>query len=1185
MKKTLSAILLFIMVIVMAVVATGCIDEDNSSPASDNSSPSQSTGGDSSSGGDQEEKKDAAAVTDLSVSAKAVATFTALDGFEYQFVIDGTEVDVEEMNGRYDVSEFVSSASKTHTVAVYSKENDEYNKSELSNVVKVKAIDTDNVNFSIGADKKVSFNAVDGYEYYISVNGIETKVTPNQDVSALLARVENTSAVVKLIIKGSASDDTVILDTIAKEVISITWHKAITDFAYENGAVTFASELNYTYDLYANGEVLKANVKSGDNISDLIVGNTVKQLTLFIKVKENAEKSSFVSVSNEKSNEVILNFLSAPEVSATVNNGVITLVITDTENVDVNGITYELFIDDESVGTVTNGQNISALFAKKGDATLSLKAMADGYIASQKGNESTVNVPDYNRFHFVADNKDNAEIDGIYGEKATVKALQEGVVVSSDISVDLTKANKKSAIIVINNPSDHPAGIDKMTIDIVSATNADKFIRIVASSGSNGYNAHIYGGFGSEFAGSLRSSFGIIDATWGQIIDYNILWTALGLGSVQGDWGYDGWEVSQKRQLTIVYDDGKIGYYSPACKFVPIMDLSKVNGFAASDFANAKINFTFDNLISNEKAGYANTTHAVEIYGNGVDYTDEFMIDKEGFSISALKVLKNSSGYIGIYLNVIPVGQDDIPADPNEWVVMGGTYSGNVTLNGVANSDLLLKITGKNSLFLTTETSELNALFANAAYFEAPLYIEIPADSTFTYNGKQWTTRDKIGICTYYENGEMKWQVCTHDSHEYSDDIAVTLNGDVKRMNWYAFDVELKNIAGNHIDLSTSGQELGITVNGTVLLNDKEMDPWFVTSDWNGYLLIKTSDGKVFADKNAFDAAKAAGTVYKLTIKAGTVLTFNGKNYVIAEDMTYKLSLKNDEYSWREDNGEEDPTYTLDGEVKRSNWWQFEMHLKDSKGQDVALPKDKAVTVKGTVLLNGQAMDPWFVTSDWDGGSTGNYLLAIKTSDGKVFADKDAFDAAKAAGTVYTITVKAGTILTIEGKDYVIIEDVTYKLSLENDEYSWREDNGEEDLTYTLDGEVKRSNWWQFEMHLKDSKGQDVALPKDKAVTVKGTVLLNGQAMDPWFVTSDWDGGSTGNYLLAIKTSDGKVFADKDAFDAAKAAGTVYTITVKAGTTITIEGVEYTISNDITYKLSLINDEYTWREAENLAED
>ena len=1181
MKKTLTAILLFIMTIVMAVAATGCVDDSSSSSTKPDPKPDPKP---------DDDKKIAATVTDLSVTTKAVATFTALDGFEYQFVIDGSEVEVEEVSGKYDVSEFVSSASKTHTVAVYSKENDEYKKSELSNVVNVRAIDTDSVNFAVTADKKVTFNAVEGYEYYLSVNGTETKVTAGQDVSALLAGGENVSTIVKLVIKGSVSGDTVTLDTIAKEIITITWHKAIIDFAYENGVVTFASELNYIYDLYANNEVLKANVASGDDISDLIADRTEKELTLFVKVKENATKSAFVSAANEKSNDVVLKFLSAPEATATVNNGIVTLTITDTENVNVEGLVYELFIDGESVGTVTNGQNISTLFTKKGEAKLSLKATAVGYVSSKIGTEATVTVPDYNRFHFVADNGDNAEIGGVYGEKVTVKALEEGVKISSDVSVDLTKANKKSAIIAINNPSDHPAGIEKITIDIVSATNADKFIRIVASTGSNGYNAHIYGGFGAEFDGSLRSklddgTFGIVDATWGQIVDYNILWAAFGLGLVQGDWGYDGWEVSQKRQLTIVYDDGKIGYYSPACKFVPIMDLSNVEGFSTADFVGAKLNFTFDNLISNEKAGYTNATHTLEIYGNGVDYTDEFMIDKEGFSISSLKVLKNSSGYIGIYLNVIPVGQDDIPADPNEWVVMGGTYSGNVTLNGVANSDLLLKITGKNSLFLTTETSELNALLTNAAYFEAPLYIEIPAGSTFTYDGKEWTTRDKIGICSYYENGEMKWQVCTHDSHEYSDDIAVTLNGDVKRMNWYAFDVELKNIAGNHIDLSTSGQELGITVNGTVLLNDKEMDPWFVTSDTNGYLLIKTSDGKVFADKNAFDAAKAAGTVYRLTIKADTVLIFDGKNYVITEDMTYKLSLKNDEYSWREDNGEEDLTYTLDGEVKRSDWYQFEMHIKDSKGQDVALPKDKAVTVKGTVLLNGQAMDPWFVTSDWDGGSTGNYLLAIKTSDGKVFADKDAFDAAKAAGTVYTITVKAGTILTIEGKDYVIIEDVTYKLSLENDEYYWREDNGEEDLTYTLDGEVKRSDWYQFEMHIKDSKGQDVALPKDKAVTVKGTVLLNGQAMDPWFVTSDWDGGSTGNYLLAIKTSDGKVFADKDAFDAAKAAGTVYTITVKAGTTITIEGVEYTISNDITYKLSLINDEYAWREAENLAED
>ncbi len=1047
MKKTLTALLLFIMTIVMAIAATGCSNGDDSSSTSDSPSQSQSSGGDSSGGGQQETKKDAAAVTDLSVSTKAVATFTALNGFEYQFVIDGAEVDVEKTSGKYDVSEFVSSASKTHTVAVYSKENDEYKKSELSNVVNVKALNVDNVNFAITADKKVTFTAVEGYKYYLSVNGAETKVTANQDVSELLAGGEKTSMLVKLVIKGSDSGDPVTLDTVAKEIITVTWHKAITNLAYENGVVTFASELNYTYDLYANNAILKANVASGDDVSALIAAKTDKEITLYVKVKENAAKSTFVSADNEKSNEVVLKFLSAPKVSATVNNGKVTLTITDTENTGVEGLGYELFIDGVSVGTVTDEQDVSALFTEKGEAKLTLKATAEGYISSEVGEESTVEVPDYNRFHFVADNKDKAEIGGVYGENVTVKALEEGVKISSDITVDLTKASKKSAIIAINNPSDHPAGIEKITIDIVSATNADKFIRIVATSGNNGYNAHIYGGFGAELVGSLREkledgNYALVDATYGQIVDYNILWAALGLGKLEGDQGAnDGWNYNQKRQLTLVYDGGKIGYYSPACEFIPIMDLNGVEGFAAADFANAKLNFTFDKLISKEKADYTNATHTLEIYGNGDDYTDDFMIDKEGFAISSTEVLKNDSGYIGIYLWVQPVGQDNIPAA--NWVVMDGTYKGAITINGKAYGGLDLKITAENKLFLTTETSEINAIFANAAYLKSTLYIEIPAGSTFTYNGKEWKTRDKIGICTYYDGDEMKWQSCTHDSHEYSDDIAVTLNGDVKRMKWYAFDVELKNIAGNHIDLSTSGQELGITVNGTVLLNDEEMTPWFVTSDLNGYLLIKTSNGKVFADEAAFNAAKAAGTVYRLTIKAGTVLTFNGKNYVIAEDMTYKLSLKNGEYTWREDDGNEDPLYTLDGTVHRSRWHEFEMHLTDAKGNDVALPQNKGVTVNGTVLLNGEVMsNPWFVTSDWDGSddnSTGNYLLSIKTSNGKVFADEAAFNAANAAGTVYTITVKAGTILTIEGVEYPIVKDITYKLSLRNGEYAWRE--------------------------------------------------------------------------------------------------------------------------------------------------
>lgn len=1135
MKKTLTAILLFIMTIVMAVAATGCVDDSSSSSTKPDPKPDPKP---------DDDKKIAATVTDLSVTTKAVATFTALDGFEYQFVIDGSEVEVEEVSGKYDVSEFVSSASKTHTVAVYSKENDEYKKSELSNVVNVKAIDTDSVNFAVTADKKVTFNAVEGYEYYLSVNGTETKVTAGQDVSALLAGGENVSTIVKLVIKGSVSGDTVTLDTVAKEIITITWHKAITNFAYEDGVVTFASELNYTYDLYANNEILKTNVVSGDDVSDLIADRTEKELTLFVKVKENATKSAFVSADNEESNKVVLKFLSAPEATATVNKGVITLTITDTENTNVEGLVYELFIDGDSVGTVTNGQNISTLFTKKGDATLALKVTADGYVSSKIGEESTVTVPDYNRFHFVADNGDNAEIGGVYGEKVTVKALEEGVKISSDVSVDLTKANKKSAIIAINNPSDHPAGIEKITIDIVSATNADKFIRIVATSGDNGYNAHIYGGFGAELVGSLREkledgNYALVDATYGQIVDYNILWAALGLGKLEGDQGTnDGWAYNQKRQLTLVYDGGKIGYYSPACKFVPIMDLSNVEGFNAADFTDAKLNFTFDKLISNEKAGYTNATHTLEIYGNGVDYTDEFMIDKEGFAISSTEVLKNASGYVGIYLWVQPVGQDNIPAA--DWVVMDGTYKGAITINGEAYDGLDLKITAENKLFLTTETSEINAIFANVAYLKSTLYIEIPADSTFTYNGKEWKTRDKIGICTYYDGDEMKWQSCTHDSHEYSDDIAVTLNGDVKRMKWYAFDVELKNIAGNHIDLSTSGQELGITVNGTVLLNDEEMTPWFVTSDWNGYLLIKTSDGKVFADEAAFNAAKAAGTVYRLTIKAGTVLTFNGKNYVITEDMTYKLSLKNGEYTWREDDGNEDPLYTLDGTVHRSRWHEFEMHLTDAKGRDVALPQSKGVTVNGTVLLNGQAMsEPWFVTSDWDGGSTGNYLLSIKTSDGKVFADEAAFNAAKAAGTVYTITVKAGTILTIEGVEYPIVKDITYKLSLRNGEYTWRE---AEDLASAKISSNQTSGYQYINFEFIGSSNGFETENWDVFITVADGAKFNDDAL----LLKRAGSGNQTVFFIDNTVNRTAVVGDKITFKA----GDYYNATTKLGITL-----------------------------------
>lgn len=919
MKKTLTALLLFIMTIVMAIAATGCSNGDDSSSPSDSSSQSQSSGGDSSGGGQQETKKDAAAVTDLSVSTKAVAAFTALDGFEYQFVIDGSEVDVEEMNGRYDVSEFVSSASKTHTVAVYSKENDEYKKSAQSNVVNVKAIDVDNVNFAITADKKVSFNAVEGYKYFLSVNGKEKEVTSGQDVSELLSGGEKTSMIVKLVIKGGVSGDTVTLDTEANEIFTITWHKEITDLTYENGVVKFASELNYTYDLYANNAILKENVASGDDVSALIAAKTDKEITLYVKVKENATKSAFVSADNEESNKVVLKFLSAPEVSATVNNGKVTLTITDTENTGVEGLGYELFIDGVSVGTVTDEQDVSALFTKKGEAKLTLKATAEGYISSEVGEESTVEVPDYNRFHFVADNKDKAEIGGVYGKTVTVKALEEGVKISSDITVDLTKASKKSAIIAINNPSDHPAGIEKITIDIVSATNADKFIRIVATSGINGYNAHIYGGFGADFKGSVRETvddgtgnyvYALVDATYGQIVDYNILWAALGLGKLEGDQGAnDGWNYNQKRQLTLVYDGGKIGYYSPACEFIPIMNLSGVEGFAATDFANAKLNFTFDKLISKEKAGYTNATHTLEIYGNGEDYADDFRIGQIGFDITRTGI----NDYKGIYLYVSRVGQAGFVSN-NGWPALDGTYKDNILVNGKHYDGIVMKLTEDSSRpYLDIES--VKSIVENSAFFKKAVCICIPKGSTFTYdNGttedtsddKIWTTNFDIKVCSAYgEDGTISWQVCTHDSHEY--------------------------IADNEIAV------------------------------------------------------------------------------------------------------------TIDSKVDRSQEWCLEMHLKDTNGNDVALPANKVATVNGTVLVNGSVVsNPVIKTSDIDGGSTGNYLLQIVTIDNVVFENNDGFKAARDAGTEYTLTVKRGTIITVEGINYGVTRDITFELSGSGADYKWR---------------------------------------------------------------------------------------------------------------------------------------------------
>ena len=1036
MKKTLTLLFLMIMSITMAFAVVGCKkDEDNVDPdIPPTPTPTPTV-----------EKKEAEAISDLKVSTKGIVTFTANDGFTYQLVIDGEDKAVEKSEEGYDITEFID-ATKTHTVAVYSKENDTYKKSANSNVVNVKATDTSTLCFAISADKKVSFTSSEGCTYYLDVNGKETAVTSGQDVSSLVSG--NSSMIVKLVIKGNVSGDTVTLDGIS-DIITFVWHKAITDLKYDNGVITFSNELNFTYNLYSGTEMLKENVKSGDNVATILSAKNMKELPIFIKVKEKAEMYAFVSDDNIDSNTVTVKFLSTPSISATVANGVITANITS-EDSGVEGIKFALTIDGIACKDIKNGDDISAFFTKKGEAKLTIKASANGYVSSSESAEETVNVPDYNRFHYSGDT-DKVAVGGIYGtDNASVKVLEEGAKIISDTTVDLSKASKTSAITVINNPSDHPAGIGTMKIDIVSGTDESKFIRIVVTSGNNGYNAHIYGGYGVDLLGCSRVKvadgegnmiYGLVDANYGEINDYNILWVALGLGKLEGDQGNGGWNYSQKRQLTLVYDSGKIGYYSPACEFVPVMDLSGVENFNVDDFKSAKLVYTFDSLISTDKTGYTNATHTIEIYGTGVDYTSQFRIDEVGFDITGT----DKNKYIGIYLFVTAVGQDGFVSN-NGWPALGGTYKDNILVNGEHYDGIVMKLTDNSSRpYLDIES--VKSLVENAAFFKSDVCIEIPANSTFTYGEQTWTTNFSMKICSKYaEDGTLSWQVCTHDSHEYTDKTVVTF-GDIKRSRYLGFEMHLKDLGGKEIALpQTIGDpKITLTVDGKILLNDAETTsiPLY-TSDWNGgvegkYLLWINTES-IFANQAAFDVAKAAGTVYTITIKANTTLTCQGVKYFVAEDVSYKLSLKKGDYSWRVDDGIEDPLYTLDGTVHRSRWHEFEMHLTDAKGNDVALPQSKGVTVNGTVLLNGQAMsEPWFVTSDWDGGSTGNYLLSIKTSDGKVFADEAAFNTAKAAGTVYTITVKAGTILTIEGVEYPIVKDITYKLSLRNGEYAWRE--------------------------------------------------------------------------------------------------------------------------------------------------
>ncbi len=755
MKKQLAAILATLTIFTAGgalLCATGC-----------EKAPDQ--------GQEEVQKQEAEAVSDLAVTTKGIASFTHKDGFEYQFVADGENVSVNGTNGQYDISSLID-GTKTHTIAVKSKENDTYKESPLSNVINVKAADVNSLDFKITGDKKASFNAASGTTYYLSVNGKETEVINGQDVSQLISS-DGVSLIVKLIVKGSVAGDTVTLDGVAPNAYTFSWHKKLADVKIENGEITFTAEAGYTYDLYADGVKIKENVKSGDDISALF-DKTKKQQAFYVQVNANVEKQAFVKEENAQSNEVILKFLSAPQISVSGKNGKVFLHIVDTENAGVVGLKYALYAGGGYSGEVTDGQDISEIIGENDEVQVSVTAVADGYVESARSEEVAAKLP---------------------------KTLK----------------------------------------------------------------------------------------------------------------------------------------------------------------------------------------------------------------IEQAEVFKNDAGtYIGMYLRVTPLKQNAIPAA--DWVAMGGTYQGKISLNGTEYNGLVLKITADNCLFLDTEC--VDSLIKTAIKLRTPLYFEIPAGSTFTYGDGEWSTDEKITICSAYsEAGEISWQPCEHADHtEKIPTNVYTFGAKVERQNGcYDFEIHLKDANGNNAALP---QQKSVAFNGTVLLNGSPMqNATFETSDWDGnsngnYLLIfKTYDGRIFSSVEEYEAAKAAKTVYVVTVKAGAKLTIENKEYLILDDVSYKLSDIGGEYKWRaEENFAAAKISSNQGTVATSVSFEF------IDGQ------------------NGFEKDDWDVFLSVPAGATYNEeALLIKRAGGGLTFYIDNLTG-KTVQTGDTITFKAGSYYnsdTMKGitldKDYVLV--------------------------------------------------------------------------------------------------------------------------------------------------------------------
>ncbi len=1084
-------------------------------------------------------KLTAPAVSDLAVSPNGIATFTHAEGMQYQLLVDGKVVSIRSINGQYDIYQYVCDGQE-HTITVRSVENDIYQQSKPGNAVKVKVPDASAVSLTYDSSSYTfTFTEVSGFTYSLLVNGQETELPENRNIQSLIP--ENMTAIIDLLVKSEKTGDVVFLNA-RLNILTITYHHKITDFRLQNGTVSFTALPGFTYALYQDGKKVLEDVSSGTGVEEILRKATGTSAVFHIKITGDAEKNSFVLEENRISNEAVAKFLKKPYAAVGQSGGKITLRITDSGNAGIAGVHYQIYVDNEIRGTATEKINdISQLFTQAGTVTVQVQAMAEGYYGYNSISDPVkVVVPDYNRFHYQFDST-QASVGGIVSDnRASITVSSANVPVQTNVTVDLTKANIHKTLIAIENPSDRPAGILSLQVDIVSASDPGKFIRIHVAS-NNVYNTHVYGGYGDSLLGSLRKNHELVDASYGQIVDYNVLWSAFMLGTQKGDYGFEGWDTTQKMPLVLVYDSGKLGYFTPDGKSVWFADLQNAEGFDVNDFAQATLRYTVGDIKASSAAGFQNATYRLDFFGTGRDLTGTYFVGSSGLKLKSLE----TNGTNGVYLFVAPFNTADVNQGSEEWIAMGGTLTtGKLTINGVPY-ELAIKYSGmKNRLYV--DFAEHNSLLNAAAFLGETVYLTLPASGTLTGNwtGTTWRMVTTYRICSTPVNGAFgQWQLCTHrhtnglpDMEKLPGRVSAVINAEQNSQNYIYFTMA-----------ATNG---------------------FEADNWDTFVV--TPEGAKY-NGNALQIKRAGG---------GTGFHIEGSDRAAVGDI---LVFPAGEYY----NEATDKGITLDQEY-RLKWtgeaWAFtdEEYVPPVVSNRVSATINDKQDNKNYIFFtmsqnNGFEAENWdtFVVTPEGAKYNGNALQIKRAGPGMGFY----IEGSNLAAVGDILVFPAGEYYN-EATDKGITLDQEYRLKWNGTDWEITTEGytppATGDFTVTMSQTVKRHWWWGFEMFLEGT-GLSVG-PQNGTVALDGEVLLDGEKLEePWLVVSDYDWG-TGSYTIIIKTSDGKVWADENAYNADKAAGTVHQITVKAGTKLTTsDGKTYTVSEDVSYRISTEDGEYQWR--------